>query len=89
MSSSQTPKSGTRHFTNTVCSPSILKVCGRQSLNNVPFRKVRFNLFDSRVDNVKLILINHDKDKTSYNNFICNIRDSANEILVSSVRQHK
>lgn len=87
MSSSQITNSGTRHIQNSISSPSILKVCGRQSLNNVPFRKVRFNLFNNRVVNIKQMLINYDqnndKEKTSFNNFICDIRDSTSDIIVS------
>lgn len=80
----RTPKSGTYHLhNNSVSSPSILKKCGRQSINNVPERKVRFDLFN----NIKLMLLNYDKNKDSdkicYNNLICDIRDSASEIKVS------
>lgn len=83
----------TSHVINSISSPSILKVHGRQSLNNVPFRKVRFNLLDHRVVNIKQMLINYDqnndKDKTLFNNFICDIRDSAIDIIVSTVKKCK
>lgn len=82
MSYYQPPKSGTHHLCGSSSSPSILKKCGRQSLNNVPGRKVRFDLFN----NIKFMLINYDKDKIYYNNFICDIRDSASEIAVSILK---
>lgn len=83
MSSFQTPKSGTFNLCTSTSSPSILKKCGRQSsLNNVPGRKVHFDLFN----NIKLMLVNYDennvKDRQFYNNLICDIRDSASEIKV-------
>lgn len=82
MSSTQGSKSGIFHLYNSSSSPSILKKCKRQTLNNVPARKVHFNLFN----NIKLMLINYDKnndrDKIYYNNLICDIRDSASEIKV-------
>lgn len=86
MSSYQTTKSGTYHLANTISSPSILKKFGRPSLNNVPGRKVRFDLFN----NIKLMLTNYDKnndkDKLCFNNLICDIRDSASEIEVSQFK---
>lgn len=78
MSYYQSTKSGTHHLCSSIGSPSILKKCGRQSLN-APGRKVHFNLFN----NIKCMLINYDKDKIYYNNLICDIRDSASEITVS------
>lgn len=78
-----TTKSGTYRLQNSISSPSILKKVGSQSLNNVPSRKVHFDLFK----NFKTLLINYDKnsvaDKTEYNNLICDIRDCATEIKVS------
>lgn len=85
MSSYRAPKSGAYHMCHSVpSSPSILKKCGRQSLNNIPGRKVRFDLFN----NIKLMLVNFDKnkekdDKIYYNNLICDIRDTAAEIKVN------
>lgn len=77
------PKSGTFQFCGSTSSPSILKKCGRQSLSNVPGRKVHFNLFND----IKLTLINYDQNNDNaevyYNNLICDIRDSASEITVS------
>jgi len=78
MSSYQPSKSGTYRLSSSMNS-SILKKCGRQSLNNVPGRKVRFDLFN----NIKFMLTNYDKDKVYYNNLICDIRDSTSEIAVS------
>jgi len=83
MSSFWAPKSGIHNLNNSISSPSILKKCGNQSLNNVPGRKVCFDLFN----NLKLLLINYDNsnedDKIEYNNLICDIRDLATEINVS------
>jgi len=77
----QSSKSGTHHLCGSISSPSILKKCGKQSLNNLPGKKVRFDLFN----NIKLMLINYDKDRIYYNNLICDIRDSTSEITVSCV----
>jgi len=76
-------KSGIHTLNNSVSSPSILKKCGKPSLNNVPGRRVCFDLFN----NLKLLLINYDSskkdDQIEYNNLICDIRDLATEINVS------
>jgi len=52
-------------------------------LNNVPGRRVCFDLFN----NLKLLLMNYDSsnkdDQIEYNNLICDIRDLATEINVS------
>lgn len=84
MSSFRTPKSHSIHNLNSsISSPSILKKYGRQPLNNVPGRKVCFDLFS----NLKLLLINYNSsnedDKIEYNNLICDIRDLGTEINVS------
>ncbi|VVC30426.1 RNA polymerase I specific transcription initiation factor RRN3 [Cinara cedri] len=80
MSTHQAPNSGTYHLCKSVSSPSILKKCGAKSINNVPGRKVHFDLFN----NIKIMLLNYnrnnDEDKIYYNNLICDIRDSATEI---------
>lgn len=83
MASFQTLKGGPCSQ-SSISSPSILKKNGTSSSNKVPGRKVQFDLFS-----IKVMLIEYDKnnenDKIYYNNFICDIRDSANEIKVSSV----
>jgi len=83
MSSFRARKSGIHTLNSSISSPSILKKCGQQSLNNVPGRKVCFDLFN----NLKLLLINYDSsnkdDQIEYNNLICDIRDLATEINVS------
>lgn len=67
---------------SSISSPSILKKNGTPSSNKAPGRKVQFDLFS-----IKVMLIEYDKNNESnkvyYNNFICDIRDSANEIKVS------
>jgi len=83
MSSFRAPKSTDYNLNNSISSPSILKKCGKQTINNVPGRRVCFDLFK----NLKLLLINYDSnnknDLIEYNNLICDIRDLATEINVS------
>jgi hypothetical protein len=78
-----TTKSGAYCMNNSISSPSILKKIGNQSLNNVPGRKVHFDLFKK----LKILIINYNKnneaDKTNYSNLICDIRDAAVIIKVS------
>jgi hypothetical protein len=68
---------------NSISSPSLLKNIGNQSLNNVPGRKVHFDLFKK----LKLLIIYYNKNnkayKTNYNNLIWDIRVSAVVIKVS------
>jgi len=83
MASFRTPKSAKYSLNNSINSPSILKKFGKQTLNNVPGRRVYFDLFN----NLKLLLVNYDSnnkdDLIEYNNLICDIRDVATEINVS------
>lgn len=78
MASFRAPNSA--KYSLNINSPSILKKFGKQTLNNVPGRRVCFDLFN----NLKLLLVNYDRnnedDLIEYNNLICDIRDMATEI---------
>ncbi|XP_050531899.1 RNA polymerase I-specific transcription initiation factor RRN3-like [Daktulosphaira vitifoliae] len=68
-----------------ISSPSILKKQNILSINNVPKRKVHFDLFN----NLKSMLIHFDqtddRDKIQYNNLICDIRDTGNDFKDSEL----